>query len=332
LDIEYQFWLKSRTVAITKLVDQQPITYYLNRYLANNTLPRPESYLNDIAVGQRFGRQTQRSVYQQIATTAETGWDFSTRWMRNYSDLATLQTSNIIPVDLNCILYLNELTLSRFHTFLGDLQQAQFYEGQYTQRLNAIQEILWDPVDLSWHDYNYVNKSLNPNFYPSNLLPFWAGAYDREQFNSTVLLVMLANLKDVFNFPAGIPTSLTNSLQQWDYPNGWAPLQYFVITGLFQLAEEQTQLRDNSDLDKETASKLVQTTNTFLQNLVRNWVTTNYCAWKKTGVMWEKYNITSIGSAGGGGEYPVQDGFGWTNGVILYLLQNFSKTLQLGQC
>ncbi len=29
----------------------------------------------------------------------------------------------------------------------------------------------------------------------------------------------------------------------------------------------------------------------------------------------EKYDVSSTGTGGGGGEYPLQDGFGWTNGV-----------------
>ncbi len=36
--------------------------------------------------------------------------------------------------------------------------------------------------------------------------------------------------------------------------------------------------------------------------------------------MVEKYNVMDLNLQGGGGEYPVQDGFGWTNGVLLRLL------------
>lgn len=32
-------------------------------------------------------------------------------------------------------------------------------------------------------------------------------------------------------FPGGVPTSLRNSGQQWDYPNAWAPLQHMLIEG-----------------------------------------------------------------------------------------------------
>ena len=35
--------------------------------------------------------------------------------------------------------------------------------------------------------------------------------------------------------------------------------------------------------------------------------------------MTEKYDVVNPARAAGGGEYPTQDGFGWTNGVALAL-------------
>ncbi|WP_419700042.1 trehalase family glycosidase [Mucilaginibacter sp. NFX135] len=37
----------------------------------------------------------------------------------------------------------------------------------------------------------------------------------------------------------------------------------------------------------------------------------------------EKYNVLDTGSKAGGDEYPLQDGFGWTNGVLLNLLNHY---------
>ena len=45
--------------------------------------------------------------------------------------------------------------------------------------------------------------------------------------------------------------------------------------------------------------------------------------WHKDGVMHEKYDATRPGERGGGGEYVPQVGFGWTNGVVLSLLQRY---------
>jgi alpha,alpha-trehalase len=34
----------------------------------------------------------------------------------------------------------------------------------------------------------------------------------------------------------------------------------------------------------------------------------------------EKYDVMDLTKRAGGGEYPGQDGFGWTNGVLLKLI------------
>jgi len=41
------------------------------------------------------------------------------------------------------------------------------------------------------------------------------------------------------------------------------------------------------------------------------------------GKMVEKYDGVTPGVEGGGGEYDVQTGFGWTNGVMLHFLQKY---------
>ena len=41
----------------------------------------------------------------------------------------------------------------------------------------------------------------------------------------------------------------------------------------------------------------------------------------ETGKLLEKYDVTTL-RPGGGGEYPLQDGFGWTNGVMIAFMQS----------
>ena len=47
-----------------------------------------------------------KEKYREIATTAESGWDFSSRW--------GLKTTHVIPVDLNCFLLMMERNMQRF--------------------------------------------------------------------------------------------------------------------------------------------------------------------------------------------------------------------------
>ncbi|NNE16076.1 MAG: trehalase, partial [Saprospiraceae bacterium] len=97
-----------------------------------------------------------------------------------------------------------------------------------------------------------------------------------------------------FLHSGGLVSTPIYSGQQWDAPNGWAPLQYMAVKGL-----------QNYGYDE-------------LANIVKErWMSLNEKVFKNTGKMLEKYNVVDTELLSGGGEYPVQDGFGWTNGVYL---------------
>ena len=98
--------------------------------------------------------------------------------------------------------------------------------------------------------------------------------------------------------PGGIVSTLNDNGQQWDYPNGWAPQQWMAIAGL---------RRYNQD--------------NLAEEIKNRWIALNTKVYKNTGKLVEKYNVVDLSLEAGGGEYPVQDGFGWTNGVLLKLLK-----------
>ena len=112
-------------------------------------------------------------------------------------------------------------------------------------------------------------------------------------------------------YPGGIPTSEIQSGQQWDFPNCWPPLEHMIVVGL-----ERTGLEAARDLAFRLAEARVR--GAFV----------NYVA---KGAMFEKYDATSVKRIGGGGEYEVQIGFGWTNGVVLEFLNMYGSRLKFSQ-
>lgn len=100
--------------------------------------------------------------------------------------------------------------------------------------------------------------------------------------------------------PGGLTTTLTQTGQQWDAPNGWAPLHWIAIIGL-----------ENYGF-KELAGEIA-----------RRWLELNEKVFRQTGRMMEKYDVMHMEKTAGGGEYPSQDGFGWTNGVFLALKKKY---------
>lgn len=145
LELEYDFWVNNRTVTL----ERAGRNYSLNHYAVSNTQPRPESYYEDYTTannrtyfneeGQQFNisRALNESeiatLYANLASGAESGWDYSMRWVKNPSDainensfpLRTLNTINTIPVELNSILYYNEITIADFHRREGNYSAAR---------------------------------------------------------------------------------------------------------------------------------------------------------------------------------------------------------------
>ncbi|HLX52822.1 MAG TPA: trehalase family glycosidase, partial [Aquella sp.] len=59
------------------------------------------------------------------------------------------------------------------------------------------------------------------------------------------------------------------------------------------------------------------------RSIAIKWVQNNINVFNSTGKLMEKYNVIDTDVKAGGGEYPLQDGFGWTNGVLINLLNRY---------
>ncbi|XP_069894174.1 trehalase-like [Dipodomys merriami] len=130
----------------------------------------------------------------------------------------------------------------------------------------AMQAVLWQEQKGAWFDYDLENGRNNLEFYPSNLTPLWAGCFS----DSSIPDKALKYLEDsqILTYQHGIPTSLLNTGQQWDFPNGWAPLQDLVIRGLTKSVSPRTQ---------DVAFQLAQ-----------HWIRTNFDVYSQKSAMYEK--------------------------------------------
>ncbi|KAF7649993.1 hypothetical protein LDENG_00133150 [Lucifuga dentata] len=171
-----------------------------------------------------------------------------------------------------------------------------------------MESLLWDAERGAWFDYNLLTHSRHFEFYLSNLAPVWAECYSQPEMGEKALRYLKES--GSLRFPNGVPTSLMESGQQWDFPNAWPPSQHMLIHGL-------------SKLPSEDAKRLAF-------DLAQRWIRTNWLAYRKYEAMFEKYDVNGDGRPGGGGEYEVQLGFGWTNGVALQLLDQYGASLTSG--
>ncbi|XP_022108358.1 trehalase-like [Acanthaster planci] len=309
LQREYEFWMANRSVDVTR--PGSSTTHTLNRYNVFMGKPRPESYREDVETASGLPEAEAAEVYSNLASAAESGWDFSGRWFGEQGTLRSIRTKEIVPVDLNSVLCLNEKLLADFYERAGNATKAAEFSAAHQARRAAIRDIFWSDATGAWLDYDLKSSANNNKFYLSSIVPMWVGCYGedagkKEEIDRAVINYL--KREGVLDHPGGVPTSKQNTGQQWDYPNAWPPLQHMLIEALANSSLEEA---------KQLAFDLAQ-----------KWTLTNYRAYEENQVMYEKYDVTNQGVPGHGGEYGVQAGFGWTNGVILTLLDTYGDRLQ----
>lgn len=294
---EYSFWMNSAhrlrpNRKAVKHVVRMPDGAVLNRYFDTGSTPRPEGYKEDVITAQQASARQPEKVYADIRAAAESGWDFSSRWLRG-DDLHTIHTTNIVPVDLNSLLFVLEETISDAYDAQNQKRQAGQFRAAAIARKNAITTYCWDETRGFFYDYDFIAGQHTGVESIAATFPLFAGLATQEQAAGVASFITARFLQ-----PGGVVTTLRPSGQQWDWPNGWPPLQWVAIQGL----------RHYGHL--------------FLADEIKQrWIAAARAYYKKTGKLVEKYNVVKPGAPPQNGEYALQDGFGWTNGVLLALLR-----------
>ncbi len=287
---EYDFWMQHTKTLNEKHKAEKRVVHVsdnclLNRYWDNRDTPRPESYLQDIET--KNNAKQGEEIYRNIRAAAESGWDFSSRWLSNKHTLSSIQTTHIIPIDLNCLLYHQELVLSKMY----DNKQAEKFKKAAEKRKANIIEIFWDEKRNFFFDYDFTKNKHTTTRSLAALYPLFFNIADTAIARKIAKATEQRFLKD-----GGLVTTLNNTGQQWDAPNGWPPLQWIGYKAM-----------KNYGYDK------------LAKKIARRWISLNVKVFFETNKMMEKYDVEDINRKGGGGEYELQDGFGWTNGVFLKL-------------
>ena len=319
---EYMYWMEgdAHTPAGSayKSFVKMPDGAYLNRYWDDAAKPRQESYredyetaekaANNATAGKKFADTVSRKMYidsvkahcyRNLRSGAASGWDFSSRWFANPNDITTIETTSIIPVDLNCLLYFTETLLANIHKAAGNSRKAKDFEKWATERQVAINKYCYSEQSGFYTDYHFVNKTQTGSITAAGLFPFCF-------FDSTTMQPKALKASQVVRrtllAPGGLLTTPLGTMQQWDAPNGWAPLQWMAVWGMHRCGQPD-----------------------LAADIARRWIQLNREVYGRTGKLMEKYNVVNTTLEAGGGEYPGQDGFGWTNGVLLALLKKYPE-------
>lgn len=315
---EYAYWMagadtlkKGESVKHAVKLEDGTI---LNRYWDENDIPRQESYKQDVETADTAALELamvikvaseeqlkeildrrRNETYRDLRAAAESGWDFSSRWFTDPAKLSSVQTTKIIPVDLNCLLYQLETTIAKALKQNRKTKQALQYTRKATARKKTILQYCWNAEKGFFFDYNYVMNQQSDIITAAGIFPLFVKIATPAQAVAVAKTIESTLLKD-----GGIVTTTNTTGQQWDAPNGWAPLQWIAVNGF-------------KNYNRITLAKTI----------ALRWLSLTEKVYANTGKLMEKYNVEDLSKEAGGGEYPAQDGFGWTNGVYLGLKKLF---------
>lgn len=299
MEAEHAFWMSGADTLAKGRAHRRVVRMtngaVLNRYWDDRPEPRPESFREDVTLAQSLPDAEREALYRNVRAAAESGWDFSSRWMRDPSSLKSLETTALIPVDLNSLLYHTERTIAalrRVRDANGDNEVATHFDSLAAARRTALLAFSYDTGTGFFYDVRWrTGERVIDRPTMAAAAPLYFGLATSEQAARVV-----SRLQKDFLKPGGFTTTLVRSGQQWDAPNGWPPLQWLAIQGARRYGHRA--LADSARA---------------------RWLSINRKVYDATGKMTEKYDVWDLNRKAGGGEYPTQDGFGWTNGVALRL-------------
>jgi alpha,alpha-trehalase len=299
LEKEYDYWMKAATSMNTEnnKINHSvlmPDGEILNRYCDENNTPRPESYREDVELVNGSNKEA-TEMYSHLRAGAESGWDYSCRWFHDGNVFASINTTDVVPIDLNCLLLYLEEKIAVIHLQLSNEEiSRQFLNAAENRRL-AVQKYCWNQVEGFYFDFDTSTGKQKTVFSLAAVYPLFFKIATQQQAIRMAELIELHFLHE-----GGLTSTLHTSGQQWDAPNGWAPLHWIAIVGL----------------ENYGFTELAET-------IAKRWIKLCSDVFNRTGKLMEKYNVVNTQLVAGGGEYPGQDGFGWTNGVLLALIKKY---------
>jgi alpha,alpha-trehalase len=304
MEMEYTFWMdgadKLNAGDAYRRVVRLKNGDLLNRYWDDSMVPRQESWREDYLTAEKSGRN-KIDMYKHLRAGAESGIDFSSRWFSDDKNIVTIETTDILPVDLNSLMYHLEWTIAKAKQINGDEAGAKMFREKAINRSMLIDKYFWNKKMTFFTDYQFKKQIQLDKITPGGLYPF-CFINEKPDYMSLLGQKVAGVLQNRLLRDGGFVTTTYITGEQWDAPNGWAPLEWMMIWGLDRCGQKN-----------------------LAALAAKRWIQLNIRVYKHTGKLMEKYNVTDLNKEAGGGEYGGQDGFGWTNGVLLKLISTYGQ-------
>ena len=290
---EYDYWMRMSDVIDDNNVDSLKVVkvgnHILNRYRDENPNPRYQHYTSDINLSMGIEGRNDWEVQRELRGASESGMNFTGRWFENRRR-RTVMTSEVLPVDLNTLLYHMEATLASLYKNEGKDDMAAEMNKAAENRKTAINTIFWDANTGIYDDYNYGDSSLRDKPSLAMMFPLFFGLASQAQADSIV-----SYMEENLLFQGGVASSIMDWNERWDYPNGWPHLHWITVKGLERYGY-----------------------NTLAKEIATRWVKLAEKTYRETGRFLEYYDVVETGENEVRDNYP-RDGYGPTIGVYLAL-------------
>ena len=158
LEKEYAFWMDGKLSDPGKNASSKRRVVHLdgntlNRYCDDKDKPRPEGYKEDIETAKKSGKEL-KVIYKHLRSSAESGWDFSSRWFENGKDIGTIRTTDLVPIDLNALLYNLEMVIMKGKILDKKLTEAANFEKIASKRREAVMRYCWSNEKGMFFDFD----------------------------------------------------------------------------------------------------------------------------------------------------------------------------------
>src|SRR5688572_20589804 len=237
LQREHDFWMDGAETLARSSVHRRVVRLadgsLLNRYWDDLAIPRDEAYLEDVETARAASRPP-AVVYRELRAGAESGWDFSSRWFADGKNLSTIHTTDFLPVGLNSLLYQLELVIARGCKLAHRPDCTAEMSDRARARQKAMLRLMWDEKLGAFVDYDWRLQRRQARVTAVTAFPLFVNLASRGQAQRVA-----HTLRDSLLMPHGLATSTEETGQQWDAPNGWAPLQWIAVAGLRNYGHEQ---------------------------------------------------------------------------------------------
>src|SRR5229473_185649 len=119
-----------------------------------------------------------------------------------------------------------EIQTAEIMSLLNRESDAEVWRTRSRDRASRMNRLMWNAQDGLYYDYDFVHRRVRRYAFLTTFYPLWAGVASQQQADKVVRNLPL------FERPGGLQTSTFQSGDQWDAPDGWAPLHWIAVQAL----------------------------------------------------------------------------------------------------